>query len=53
MLSLVILGMTLFIKPSLDRFVSSFVNYDIPIVEHEYESEDGDEQSPVKIMDIE
>ena len=53
MLSLVILGMTLFIKPSLDRFVSSFVNYDIPIVEHEYESEDGDEQTPVKIMDIE
>lgn len=51
MLSLVIVGMTLFIKPSLDRFVSSFVSYDnFEFIIDDYEKSDGDNEP--KFQDI-
>ena len=42
MLSLVIVGMTLFIQPSLNRFVASFVRYDTSFIQEDIELEEGE-----------
>lgn len=52
MLSLVIVGMTLFIKPSLDRFVSAFVNYDIELIDDTYSLDDAELLIPPHIEEI-
>lgn len=48
MLSLVVLGMTLFIQPSLNRFISSFVRYDYSVVEENVPLESGEIAPPMK-----
>ena len=48
MLSLVVLGMTLFIQPSLRRFISSFVRYDMSIVEEDKMIDKGKVSPPLK-----
>ena len=52
MLSLVVIGMTLFIKPSLDRFVSAFVNYDIELIDDTYNMDDTELMIPPHIEEI-
>ena len=52
MLSLVIVGMTLFIKPSLDRFVSAFVNYDIELIDDTYNKDDTELMIPPQMEEI-
>ena len=52
MLSLVVIGMTLFIKPSLDRFVSAFVNYDIELIDDTYNMDDTELMIPPNMEEI-
>ena len=48
MLSLVVLGMTLFIKPSVNRFVASFVRYDISLEKIDVQLREGEVAPPME-----
>ena len=48
MLSLVVLGMTLFIKPSVNRFVASFVKYDISLKKIDVQLREGEVAPPME-----
>ena len=48
MLSLVVLGMTLFIKPSVNRFVASFVRYDISLEKIDVQLREGEIAPPME-----
>ena len=48
MLSLVVLGMTLFIKPSVNRFVASFVKYDISLKKIDIQLREGEVAPPME-----
>ena len=48
MLSLVILGMTLFIQPSVSRFIASFVRYDLSLVKNNNELRQGEVAPPME-----
>ena len=48
MLSLVVLGMTLFIKPSVNRFVASFVRYDISLKKIDVQLREGEVAPPME-----
>ena len=48
MLSLVILGMTLFIQPSVSRFIASFVRYDLSLVKNSDELRQGEVAPPME-----
>ena len=48
MLSLVVLGMTIFIRPSVGRFVQSFVKYDMSIESNVTEIKEGEVAPPME-----
>ena len=48
MLSLVVLGMTLFIQPSVNRFVASFVRYDMNLVNENIILNEGEVLPPIE-----
>ena len=48
MLSLVVLGMTIFIQPSVGRFVQSFVKYDMSIESEIPELKQGEVAPPME-----
>ena len=48
MLSLVVLGMSLFIQPSVSRLISSFVRYDISVVNDDYQLREGEIAPPME-----
>jgi hypothetical protein len=48
MLSLVVLGMTLFIQPSVNRFVASFVRYDISLINENIILNEGEVLPPIE-----
>ena len=48
MLSLVILGMTLFIQPSVSRFIASIVRYDLSLVKNSDELRQGEVAPPME-----
>ena len=48
MLSLVVLGMTLFIQPSVNRFVASFVRYDMNLVNENFILNEGEVLPPIE-----
>ena len=48
MLSLVVLGITLFIKPSVNRFVASFVKYDISLKKIDVQLREGEVAPPME-----
>jgi hypothetical protein len=45
---LVILGMTLFIQPSVSRFIASFVRYDLSLVKNSDELRQGEVAPPME-----
>jgi uncharacterized membrane protein YjfL (UPF0719 family) len=48
MLSLVVLGMTLFIQPSVNRFVASFVRYDMSLINENIILNEGEVLPPIE-----
>jgi len=48
MLSLVVLGMSLFIQPSVSRLIASFVRYDISVVNNDYQLREGEVAPPME-----
>ena len=48
MLSLVVLGMTLFIQPSVNRFVASFVRYDLSLINENIILNEGEVLTPIE-----
>jgi hypothetical protein len=48
MLSLVVLGMTLFIQPSVNRFVASFVRYDLSLINENIILNEGEVLPPIE-----